>query len=860
MPLHHYLPAAYLGEFSKETSLPRRNRRLVVGDKKNNAIFRARAKNIAAINNLYTLVSVKNEPELVDEIWSDYERNLNNAIDSLVNRTLNGSTWGRVLVPFVAAMLVRTPDFDERFSRRLAYLGVSTDILPEDNTNFARVMDLQRLLGPIAVAKWTVFQISGSGSLLSNDIGYAPFADEPTKEIGIGIPLNKTHLLGLIPKDERVVCTVLDDEWIPNIRYITLYEDNHLQFNQAIAANADRFIFGPDESTIADCLDPSIFNMDRPSPMALGFLSGKMALAHEFTWHRLVPALERNPKDSDPWDFKFDFEQLKKGWNPPTIFPENLIGFPSALRRESDSIIAEFFDPEVYFIISGINFFEQIGEIELIQVEAKKGLQIAEKPEHIAIFLIALGNYYGNIEDSETALDYYTQAIQHYPESMIALNNRAAIYIEFNDLHKALDDLLDAITYAPDFGIAHLNCGNIYYFQGNIPKAIDSLDEAVMHLPPGPMLGNTLLTQGRIFREIGEVRKALEVLVAANNEFYASSDKAKCHYEQAICLHLLEMQDEAITTVKQSIKLFPDQPEYYDFLTSMLFETDDEENALSILNELIEYELPIDMSGKVYDYISRLNIIKQDIDSALDASKKAVDIDPTNKKYITNYGIAQMYSGKFSCALRSFNLAIKLDPMDYVAYNNRGVIYKALGKIRLALKDHIKASDLDSSNADGSPRRHLGLCHLFLNNISDAEDCLDNSKQIEEDKFYNSLLEGLIHTYKGNYRNAYEILSAMDVNDMPDLYIYQAIPLLLIGEKSKAYKIAKSGIDRIHFKINLYDFLNHLFAIAIYNNKRNEITKLLRDLDLGIHLYSIRRFRVQLTCKWGGNNPRDALK
>jgi hypothetical protein len=53
MPLHHYLPAAFVASFSLDTStFPRRSRQLYVGDKKEDRVFFTSAANVAAVKNL----------------------------------------------------------------------------------------------------------------------------------------------------------------------------------------------------------------------------------------------------------------------------------------------------------------------------------------------------------------------------------------------------------------------------------------------------------------------------------------------------------------------------------------------------------------------------------------------------------------------------------------------------------------------------------------------------------------------------------------------------------------------------------------------------------------------------------------
>src|SRR5829696_8082619 len=161
MPLHHYLPATFLASFSLDSAPPsRRKRRLYVGDKQEDRVYRTSAAKVAAIRNLYTLVATEYDTEMVDKIWTDYERNLHKAMTLLIGGEVDAETWVRVLVPFVACMLVRGPDFDKRFERRISALGIDTEAghVSKDNTNHARLLELQRLLGPVVVAKWVVLR------------------------------------------------------------------------------------------------------------------------------------------------------------------------------------------------------------------------------------------------------------------------------------------------------------------------------------------------------------------------------------------------------------------------------------------------------------------------------------------------------------------------------------------------------------------------------------------------------------------------------------------------------------------------------------------------------------------------------
>jgi hypothetical protein len=258
---------------------------------------------VAAINNLYTTVATWGDPELLETVWSDYERNLNEAIDLLIAGRLDGRMWIRILVPFVSAMLVRGPDFDLRFERRIRALGIDPrgEHVSEDNVNGARLLELQRLLGPIAVARWAVIHIIANEPLLTNDLAYAPFTNLATGDRGIAIPLSLSHVLTLSPRVKGEILRVVDGSWIPLLDHAQQREGIDGSLNQAISALSQRFLFGPDEPTVTRYLRPRKAQPLPPEPQQLGFITDPLARAHEFTWHRLAAAVERDPDDQDAW-------------------------------------------------------------------------------------------------------------------------------------------------------------------------------------------------------------------------------------------------------------------------------------------------------------------------------------------------------------------------------------------------------------------------------------------------------------------------------------------------------------------------------------------------------------------------------
>lgn len=292
MPLHHYLPATYLALFSTDTFQPRRQRILVAGDKESGNLFSAPASRIAGINDLYTITSSNLDPQIVDTSLSHYESSFYIAVEQLINHQVTAMAWASILVPFVAALMVRGPDFNDRFEARILSLGVDS---PSDNTNFGRLVEFQRLLAPVAAAQWNLLSVQGADLLITNDLGYAPFANYQTQEFGIAVPLGLRHILAISPQTCRVLAFSQGGEWLPTINFIDAPPDDHVQLNHVISSFSRRFVFGPDTSTLSLYFSSARPSRGNPEPGQLGFMDGYLAMMHDMTWHRLITALSTAP-------------------------------------------------------------------------------------------------------------------------------------------------------------------------------------------------------------------------------------------------------------------------------------------------------------------------------------------------------------------------------------------------------------------------------------------------------------------------------------------------------------------------------------------------------------------------------------
>src|SRR5438105_4714605 len=176
----HFLPASFIARFSEDPNPDPRRRVLYVAKRGGHEPFSVVAERAAFVRNLYS--------ESVDSIWTAYENRLPAALDALcIGAEVEADTWLRVVVPFVAALLLRGPDFEKRFQQRLA------EVVPDlkrPTGGDARPFELQRLLAPVTAARWVVMHASGDSPIVTSDMAWAPYSDPMHAELGFAIPLD----------------------------------------------------------------------------------------------------------------------------------------------------------------------------------------------------------------------------------------------------------------------------------------------------------------------------------------------------------------------------------------------------------------------------------------------------------------------------------------------------------------------------------------------------------------------------------------------------------------------------------------------------------------------------------------------
>ena len=314
LSLQHILPATHIASFSEDsTTMPRRKRVVWVADLTGQKLRQSSCEAVGWERKVYSAE--------LDRVWNGIESELARAIDLLLTNQLDMLTWLRTLVPFVATVLVRSHDFVPRFRRRLQTDSEILKAAVESNSDGARMIEIQRLLASILVADWHVLESAPGESIILSDIGYSPFVSPFASSVGIAIPIGRNHILGILPREDRLIGCEDGSFWKPDIKYFNLDPRNFEGLNSSLAQSAHRLIFGPTKESLEPYMDVTRQPLAIPDPQQMGF---NVHRSNEFMWHMIVCFLTNGLADSNSGAIDLNFETLASGWCPPIIFPTNL--------------------------------------------------------------------------------------------------------------------------------------------------------------------------------------------------------------------------------------------------------------------------------------------------------------------------------------------------------------------------------------------------------------------------------------------------------------------------------------------------------------------------------------------------------
>jgi tetratricopeptide (TPR) repeat protein len=289
----------------------------------------------------------------------------------------------------------------------------------------------------------------------------------------------------------------------------------------------------------------------------------------------------------------------------------------------------------------------------------------------------------------DKAAAYYHYTVAHMYEEQVAMYGRSDL------ANKAIEEYRLAIEADP--GSEYLTAGlaELYAKTGRIRDAVLEAQD-ILKRDPNNLEAHKLL--GRIYlRSLGD---------GPENSSSESVLKLAIEQEEAIIKiqpdgvddHLLlgrlymanhELQ-KAEAEFKLAVKLEPDSEEAVTTLAYLYTEEGDNASAVKALSSVPDAA----RSAKLYSALGFTYEQQKDYKKAIDAYRKAIELDKDNLDAIRGLAQNLLNDGQTDAALEQYKVIADANPEDAQTYLRMAEIYRRQGKFDLALENLNKASSM----------------------------------------------------------------------------------------------------------------------------------------------------------------------
>ena len=185
--------------------------------------------------------------------------------------------------------------------------------------------------------------------------------------------------------------------------------------------------------------------------------------------------------------------------------------------------------------------------------------------------------------------------------------------------------------------------------------------------------------------------------------------------------------------------------------------------------------------GNVYADLGRY-------DEAVEAYKKAVELDPDDAYPWNGLGEVYRHLGRYDEAIKAYQKAIELDANYAYPWNNLGNVHAALGRYDEAIKAYQKAIELDANYA--YPSNNLGNIYAALGRYDEAIKAYRRAIELDADFAYPWNGLGNVYADLGRYEEAREAY-------------WKALEIGSLSEHEQA--VVWNGLGNVYDDLGRYD-------------------------------------------------------
>lgn len=340
----HYLPASYLAQFSADVSKPRRRRRLWVSRLGVVDPYVRVVDTLANERGLYDLTGISGGDAVsragtVDIAWR-YEQRLPEKLEELQARqTLDGHTWLTVLVPFVAGLFVRGPDFSQEFWERIPMDLDGLTVDRSDNATAARLMDFQLLLARVMAARWVVLHFPAGAELVTSDRGFALTSTPDGAEHGYLVPISRRTAIVVVPRTCGCPLRWTDERWVAQVEHRDVAAAEAPALNQAMGAFARHEVYGETRKAVTEASR----QLAQAPYLGTGLFEPIDPASHPYDYFRVLSLIGAGPDEAQLRADRLDWSTINEAdWTAPVVvellFPSRAKG---GVRVEGNEVVVD---------------------------------------------------------------------------------------------------------------------------------------------------------------------------------------------------------------------------------------------------------------------------------------------------------------------------------------------------------------------------------------------------------------------------------------------------------------------------------------------------------------------------------------
>lgn len=280
-----------------------------------------------------------------------------------------------------------------------------------------------------------------------------------------------------------------------------------------------------------------------------------------------------------------------------------------------------------------------------------------------------------------------------------------------NDLQPAIINYKRSIALAPGMSVTYLNLGIAFRMKGQLSESLEALKKSV-ELQPDLM---------NAYRELGVVS------------------------------HALNNYDDAVKYIIRAIDCSPNDPMAWISLGNIHEQNSNNVDAENCYRKALEVDA---RSVAACVNLGNMLNVQQKITEAVNCYKSFLSTNPNSADVLFN--LAQLYQseGLLSDAESYYRKAIAVDALHTASNNNLGFVLLLQNKFDQAIDIFIALIKSNPKNFDA--RRNLALAYRECNELSRAEEELNNILKIEPDNVIAMQERSLVVLQKGEFKSGWE--------------------------------------------------------------------------------------------------------